>query len=503
MSRHSRRSRHDGIPASPGDGSAGSPAHVSHSATLNSAESFRTAATNNTNSTVRSGSSILRSLLPSMRNISMESVDNLEVDSLRSVDVAALQRQVVDLNSDLDLMRANRHQEQRVYKLELHKLECEKSALEKRIQVLLRDMDDKNAMGEYAMLIKKAAPNTVDSTYVLKLQSQLAKAMHQMGTIQNQLTLTQQACDGIVKELRDEMRKITERNSKTEIDYLNQIMKLQDDNLNMKRRLESVTAVTDTEAITEEEEAEAVGEEGSKFDGVPPPVQGVVVKNSSKSKVVDGSDRRRGKEGVDGTSRSDRTSSRKSGEGASGPHRKAPQSSRSAERRARYRITNAGAALSSDGESGASPRPTTQTKVAVPPSAATRVAKPEDRPSSGDDRPKARSSGARRKTSDSIGKVKLETMVKDMVRPTSFGSFGDNIVVSPSRSTKETVKADTGGLPLVPDMSDKVEKRRSAIGARRSNADERPSRRQSSNDDEKEWVDFGGAGGGKADGIAG
>ena len=432
-----------------------------------------------------------------MRNISVESTDDMEVDSLRSVDVAALQRQVVDLNSDLDLMRANRHQEQRVYKLELHKLECEKSALEKRIQVLLRDMDDKNAMGEYAMLIKKAAPNTVDSTYVLKLQSQLAKAMHQMGTIQNQLTLTQQACDGIVKELRDEMRKITERNSKTEIDYLNQIMKLQDDNLNMKRRLESVTAVTDTEAITEEEEAEAVEEEGDKFEGAPPPVQGVVVKNSSKHKPVDSSGRRRTKENADGTSRSDRTSSRKGGEGASGGHKKALQSSRGTERRARYRTTNsgAGAALGSDGESGASPKPTTQRKVAVPPSS-TRVAKSEDRPSSGDDRPKARSSGTRRKTSDSLGKAKLENMVKDIVRPTSFGSFGDNIVVSPSRSTKETVKADTGGLPMMPDMVDKAEKRRSATGAQQGSADECPTRRQLSSEEveEKEWVDFRGSG---------
>ena len=57
-----------------------------------------------------------------MRNISMESADNMESDSLQSVDVPALQRQIVDLNSDLDLMRVNRHQEQRVYKLELHKL---------------------------------------------------------------------------------------------------------------------------------------------------------------------------------------------------------------------------------------------------------------------------------------------------------------------------------------------------------------------------------------------
>lgn len=326
-----------------------------------------------------------------------------------------------------------------------------------------------------------------------------------MGTIQNQLTLTQQACDGIVKELRDEMRKITERNSKTEIDYLNQIMKLQDDNLNMKRRLESATAVTDTEAITEEEEAEAVEEEVGKFDGVPPPVQGVVVKNSSKNKVVDGSGRRRTKEGVDGNSRSDRASSRKSSEGAGGAHRKAPQSSRGTERRARYRTANAGAGLSSDGESGASPRPSTQRKVAVPPSAATRVAKSDDRPSSGDDRPKTRSSGARRKTSDSLGKAKLETMVKDMVRPTSLGSFGDNIVVSPSRSNKETIKADTGGLPMVPDMSDKVEKKRGAIGARRSSADERPARRQLSNEEveEKEWVDFGGSRSGKTDEIAG
>mmetsp|Transcript_16210 Transcript_16210/g.46579 ORF Transcript_16210/g.46579 Transcript_16210/m.46579 type:complete len:495 (+) Transcript_16210:272-1756(+) len=489
MSRHTRRSRPEGVPESPGGASAGSHAHVSHSATLNSAESFRTASTNATNGTVRSGSSILRSLLPSMRNISMERNEDMGGDSLRPVDVVALQRQVTDQQSDLDLMRANRQQEQRVYKLELHKLECEKSALEKRIQVLLRDMDDKNAMGEYAMLIKKAAPNTVDSTYVLKLQSQLAKAMHQMGTIQNQLTLTQQACDGIVKELRDEMRKITERNSTTEIDYLNQIMKLQDDNLNMKRQLESVAAATDTEAITEEEEAEVVEEEGNTFGGAPPPVQGVVVKNSSKNKVVDGSGRRRTKEGnADGTSRSDRTSSRRGGEGTSGPHRKAPQSSRGTERRARYRN------VSSDGESGASPRSTTHKKLAV--SSSARAAKVEDRsrPSSGDDRAKA-SGSSRRSKSDSLGKTKLENMVQDMVRPTSFGSFGDNVVVSPSRSTTTETQGDTSGMPMVPDMSDKMEKRRSALSARQSSAGERPRRRPSQaevDDKSSEWVNFGG-----------
>lgn len=399
MSRKSRRSHQDDQRASPVGGSAASPA------------------------------------LPSMRNMSVsesvESTDNMESDGLRSVDVAALQRQVADLNSNLDLMRANRQQEQRVYKLELQKLECEKSALEKRIQVLLRDMDDKDAMGEYAMLINKATPNTVDSTYVLKLQSQLAKAMHQMGTIQNQLTLTQQACDGIVNELRDEMRKITERNSKTEIDYLNQIMQLQNDNLNMTRMLESAAAAMGTEDITEEEEAEVVEENCERFDGAPPPVQGVVVEN----KAVDGSGRRRTREGVNDTSRLDRTSSRQSRESTSGAHRKAPQSPRNVERRARH----------------------------------------------------------------SLGKAKLESMVQDMIRPTSLRSFGDNMIVSLA------TKADTSGLPVVPDVSGTctIEKRRSD---RRNSADERPTtgRQQPANGevDKKEGIDDSGAsGGGKADGA--
>mmetsp|Transcript_17136 Transcript_17136/g.37161 ORF Transcript_17136/g.37161 Transcript_17136/m.37161 type:complete len:446 (+) Transcript_17136:318-1655(+) len=405
---------------------------------MDSSASFRTAATTGT-----VGSNLLRNLIPSMRNVVVSGQEDSD-----DVDGRALQREVTDLRSDLDLMRANRQQEQRVYKLELHKLECEKSAMEKRIQVMLRDMEDKNAMGEYAMLIKKAAPGTIDSTYVLKLQSQLAKAMHQMGVIQNQLTLTQQACDGIVEELRNEMRKITERNSKSELDYLNQIMKLQDDNLNMKRQIESLMVGTDTDAITEEEEAEIEEENGF---GAPPPIKGVIVKTNTR--------RRSSVEAVEG--RAGRRRSNEAAEGGRGRTSRTaePEGAETAESRRSQRKSAPTSRRSSD-EGRTSP-PDHHSQQRRPTRTSSGRRKPVE--GAGESPPVSSSTRPSQRKSSSRGKVVEQ-------------AFGDDNAVSPLTSSSRSKEIHSGaGLPSVPDV---VTKSRST--ARRG---DRPQRQRSSEED--------------------
>jgi hypothetical protein len=303
-------------------------------------------------------------------------------------------------------------------------------------------------MGEYAMLIKKAAPGTIDSTYVLKLQSQLAKAMHQMGVIQNQLTLTQQACDGIVEELRNEMRKITERNSKSELDYLNQIMKLQDDNLNMKRQIESLMVGTDTDAITEEEEAEIEEENG--FDARPP-IRGVIVKTSTR--------RRSPVEAIEG--HSGRRRSNEDAEGGRGCTSRTaePEGAETAERRRAQRKPAPTSRRASDEERTSPAAHHSQQRRPTRTSSGRR--KPaedvgESPPAPSSTRPSQRKSSSRAKVADQ--------------------AFGNDIAVSPLTSPSSSKEIHSGaGLPSAPDV---VTKSRST--ARRG---DRPQRQRSAEED--------------------
>lgn len=77
-------------------------------------------------------------------------------------------------------------EEERLKQMEAAILHC--------LEALERDMQDKDAINKYANLIKGVAPKSgVDSQYVMKLQSQLVKAVKKMDSTSQQMKLVRVA----------------------------------------------------------------------------------------------------------------------------------------------------------------------------------------------------------------------------------------------------------------------------------------------------------------------
>ncbi len=78
----------------------------------------------------------------------------------------------------------------------------------------------------------------VDSQYVMKLQSQLAKAVKKMDATSQQMTLLEQSCDEVVASLKNEISDIVEERCRTELDLRRQLEQLEDQRSELKAAYE-------------------------------------------------------------------------------------------------------------------------------------------------------------------------------------------------------------------------------------------------------------------------
>jgi hypothetical protein len=69
-----------------------------------------------------------------------------------------------------------------------------------------------------------ATPESNDSSYVLRMQAQLCKAMHSMGMLENQLQLLQQQQDAMIKSLKDAITNMVEEKSQVELKLMNDLV---------------------------------------------------------------------------------------------------------------------------------------------------------------------------------------------------------------------------------------------------------------------------------------
>lgn len=86
----------------------------------------------------------------------------------------------------------------------------------------------------YANVLKEAAPETADSSYVVRMQSQLCKAMHCMGALQHQLEILNAYSGQVLSALRGSMAQITEEKTMVEVKLMNDLMQVD----TLKRRME-------------------------------------------------------------------------------------------------------------------------------------------------------------------------------------------------------------------------------------------------------------------------
>jgi chromosome segregation ATPase len=120
--------------------------------------------------------------------------------------------------------------------LEADRLQRQTEAMEERLEALERDMQDKDAIHEYANLIKGVAPKSgVDSQYVMKLQSQLAKAVKKMEATSQQMELVEQSCNEVVASLKAEITEIVEDRCRTELELRKQLELLEEQKAEMQK----------------------------------------------------------------------------------------------------------------------------------------------------------------------------------------------------------------------------------------------------------------------------
>jgi chromosome segregation ATPase len=173
----------------------------------------------------------------------------LEADS----ELAALQK-------ELDEERLKQMEEAILHQLESERLKKQTEAMEERLDALERDMQDKEAIHEYANLIKAAAPkNGVDSQYVMKLQSQLAKAMKKMESTSHQMELVEQSCSEVVSSLSSEIKEIVEDRCRTELELRRQLELLEEQKADMQNTYEEQIRKNQQEMERLKERAEAEG----------------------------------------------------------------------------------------------------------------------------------------------------------------------------------------------------------------------------------------------------
>lgn len=147
----------------------------------------------------------------------------------KEAELAALQK-------ELEYERLKQMEEAILHRLEADRLQRQTQAMEERLEALERDMQDKDAIHEYANLIKGVAPKSgVDSQYVMKLQSQLAKAVKKMEATSQQMELVEQSCNEVVASLKTEITEIVEDRCRTELELRKQLELLEEQKAEMQK----------------------------------------------------------------------------------------------------------------------------------------------------------------------------------------------------------------------------------------------------------------------------
>jgi hypothetical protein len=98
-----------------------------------------------------------------------------------------------------------------------------------KVQKAEKDVRNQNgSLHLYADILKEAAPESVDSSYVVRMQSQLCKAMHSMGILEHQLHIVNKISSDVVKAQKDAITAVAEEKTRMELEMMNQLVMTDD-----------------------------------------------------------------------------------------------------------------------------------------------------------------------------------------------------------------------------------------------------------------------------------
>ena len=134
------------------------------------------------------------------------------------------QQQLQALEAELEKERLIQMKEALLHKIDTERIKRQTANAEERLKCLEADMQDRAAIHEYANLIKGVAPKAgVDSQYVMKLQSQLQKAVQKMEATTEQMNELENSSANVVDSLTKEIAELVEDRCRTELELRKQM----------------------------------------------------------------------------------------------------------------------------------------------------------------------------------------------------------------------------------------------------------------------------------------
>lgn len=145
----------------------------------------------------------------------IETLEKARVDQDQTM--AAILTEMVD-------HRAEAEKSQKRLELEVAELRRENEHLKSCLKAIDLDIDDRHAISEYAKMIQEQALSVIDTPYVMRLKSQLVKALHKMGVLSNQLDRTKEENDRAIKDLHDQIVEAETAKNKAEVEFVSEYM---------------------------------------------------------------------------------------------------------------------------------------------------------------------------------------------------------------------------------------------------------------------------------------
>ena len=91
---------------------------------------------------------------------------------------------------------------------------------------------------EYAALMRSANSNQVESSYVIRLQAQLCRAMHSLGVMESQLALVKENCSSLIKFMKEDLSHMVDDRTRREIELMNGLAKVDNEKRIMAEEME-------------------------------------------------------------------------------------------------------------------------------------------------------------------------------------------------------------------------------------------------------------------------
>ena len=151
------------------------------------------------------------------------------------VSTEACDRKIVELRGVLQQTKTDSTKE-RLARINLEEdFEKQRQALAKQIAHVKGNVIQQNGgLHVYANVLKEASPESADSSYVIRMQSQLCKAMHSMGALEHQLEIVNQISASTLGALKGSMATMFEEKTMVELKLMNELMQVD----TIKRRME-------------------------------------------------------------------------------------------------------------------------------------------------------------------------------------------------------------------------------------------------------------------------